>query len=114
MHIQRVILVLAAATACLTTPGARADTTPPTYDVAVHQFRDHQWADAYGRFMDLANRGDPDAARIALFMLRYGPTLYGAYWNAMPHEVRRWQLLAASGRGRSAPQFVPDLYLQDQ
>lgn len=114
MHFQRLMPVLAMAAACLGAPAVRADAVPSTYDVAIHQFRDGRWADAYGRFVALANNGDPDAARIALFMYRYGPTLHKAYWNAMPHEVQRWQQLAASGRARSAPQFVPDLYLDDQ
>lgn len=91
MHIHRETLVVAAAAACLAAPAARADATPYTPDAAVHRFHDGQWADA-----------------------SYGPTLHEACWNATPHEIRRWQQLAASGQGGTAPQFIPDLYLDDQ
>ncbi len=46
-----------------------------------------RWADAYGRFIALPNDGDRDVARIALFMYRYGPRLYGSHWDASPDEV---------------------------
>lgn len=113
MQMQRVILVLAMSMACLAGP-ARAAGVAYTYEEAVSRFREGRWADAYGRFMDLANKGDADAARISLFMLRYGPALHGARWHALPHEILRWQKLASSGQGRSWPQFVPALYADDQ
>ncbi|HEY0418764.1 MAG TPA: hypothetical protein VGC80_04525 [Acetobacteraceae bacterium] len=77
------------------------------YDEAVVQYQNGRWADAYGRFIALANEGDADAARTALFMLRYGPQLYNAHWDAMPSEVARWEKLAASTQGRSSPVFQP-------
>ena len=77
------------------------------YDAAVVQYQNGRWADAYGRFIALANDGDADAARTALFMLRYGPQLYNAHWDAMPSEVARWEKLAASAQGRSTPVFQP-------
>ncbi|HEY1227303.1 MAG TPA: hypothetical protein VGF26_08275 [Ramlibacter sp.] len=113
MQMQRVVLVLAMAAACVAAP-ARAAQPMYTYEEAVTRFRAGEWADAYGRFMDLANKGDADAARITLFMLRYGPQLHGSYWHALPHEVRRWQGLASSGVGRKSPEFAPALYADDQ
>jgi hypothetical protein len=113
MQMQRVVLVLAMAAACVAAP-ARAAAPGYTYEEAVSRFRAGDWADAYGRFMDLANKGDADAARISLFMLRYGPQFHGSYWHALPHEVRRWQRLASSSAGRKAPEFTPTLYADDQ
>lgn len=113
MPMHRPVLVLAMAAACLGAP-ARASEPMDTYDEAVSRFRSSDWADAYGRFMDLANKGDADAARITLFMLRYGPRLHGSYWHALPHEVRRWERLASSAAGRKSPEFVPAVYAEDQ
>ena len=113
MQMQRVVLVLAMAAACVGAP-ARAAQPLYTYEEAVSRFRAGDWADAYGRFMDLANKGDADAARISLFMLRYGPQLHGSYWHALPHEVRHWQRLASSRAGRKWPEFTPTLYAEEQ
>ena len=77
------------------------------FAAAIGKHKEGRWADAYGRLVDLANRGDPDAARVALFMLRYGPVLYGSHWDASTEEVEYWQNLTATGWGRSAPVFKP-------
>lgn len=113
MHKQRVVLALAMAAACVAAP-ARAAGPTYTYEEAVSRFRAGEWADAYGRFIALANEGDADAARISLFMLSYGPKLHGSQWHALPHEIRRWQQLAASAAGRKPPEFVPAVYVEDQ
>lgn len=60
---------------------------------AVLQYRAGRLADAYGRFLELANEGDPAAARIALFMHESGPLLYGRYWEATAKEIAAWRAL---------------------
>jgi hypothetical protein len=74
---------------------------------AVAQYQAGRYSAAYGRLTALANEGDVDAARIAIFMYRYGATLYGSHWDASPEELDDWRQLAASGRGRAAPAFQP-------
>lgn len=74
---------------------------------AVAQYRSGRFSAAYGQLTALANEGDVDAARIALFMHRYGATLYGSHWDASPEDLDDWRQLAASGRGRPAPVFQP-------
>ena len=48
------------------------------FQQAVQQYKAGRYSQAYGKFIALANHGDPDAAHIALFMHKYGPTLYGS------------------------------------
>ena len=59
-----------------------------------------RWSAAFGRFTTLANQGDPDAARVALFMHRHGPLLYGTWWDAEPDDLQYWAELSSNRRGR--------------
>lgn len=63
---------------------------------AVGEYREGRLSEAFGRFHELANAGDADAAAIALFMYRFGPMLYGRYWDATPQEVLEWERLQGS------------------
>ena len=80
---------------------------PDPFQEAARLYQQGRWSAAYGRFIRLANEGDRDAARIALFMHRYGPTLYGAYWDAQPDERAAWTELAAAPLGRTPAPFQP-------
>ena len=97
---------------CLTTaatPATAAVKDDWAFSEAVEQYQRGHWADTYGRFIELANDGDRDAARIALFMYRYGPRLYGSYWDASPDELDVWERLGTQGPKtfRAAPVFKP-------
>lgn len=70
------------------------------YQDAIRQYKDGRLAEAFGRFVALANNGDADAARIALFMHRFGPPLYGRYWDLSPQEAESWTHLVRSEKGR--------------
>jgi len=76
---------------------------------AVQQFKQGRRSHAFGMFIALANRGDIDAARIALFMHSYGPTLWGAHWEAGEEDVEYWTTLVrnSSSAGRPQPAFEP-------
>ncbi|HZY19042.1 MAG TPA: hypothetical protein VFE82_11210 [Ramlibacter sp.] len=106
MKAKHVALTLIA-TATLLASAWGAPGEPDPYQQAVVQHQRGEFAEAYGRFIALANAGDPDAARASLFMLRYGPDLYGSHWDAMPQEIARWESLAASAKGRPVPSFQP-------
>ena len=77
---------------------------------AVHQYKAGRYSEAYGKFIELANHGDSDAAHIALFMHKYGPTLYGSWWDADPTDLAQWSTLLRDKGGRLQPVFVPDPY----
>lgn len=77
---------------------------------AVQQYKAGRYSEAYGKFIALANHGDPDAAHIALFMHKYGPTLYGSWWDADPTDVAQWSTLIRDQGGRLQPVFVPGSY----
>ena len=57
------------------------------FDNALKLYRQAKFAAAYGRFSALADRGHPEAARIALFMLRYGSPLFGSAWSASQDQI---------------------------
>lgn len=80
------------------------------YAQAVQSFRAGRTSEAYGQFIELANRGDVDAARVALFMNGYGASLYGKHWDALPSEVAYWSTLvrnSSMAAGRQQPDFQP-------
>jgi hypothetical protein len=57
-----------------------------------------KWTQAFERFAALANRNHVDAARIAILMLRFGPSLYGDSWSATPIQIDHWLTLASRNR----------------
>ena len=63
---------------------------------ATELYRKGDFSAAYGRFRWLANGGDKAAARIALFMVANGETLYGSGWSSTPSEYAQWLLLVQS------------------
>jgi len=75
---------------------------------AVQFHKEGRHGPAFGLFIDLANRGDVDAARIALFMNQYGPMLYGKHWEAGREDVDYWTTLVrnSSPAGREQPDFT--------
>jgi hypothetical protein len=79
------------------------------YAEAVQSFRAGRTAEAFGRFIEMANRGDVDAARIALFLHSYGPVLFNKQWEADQRDVAYWnQLVRNSGTSaRPLPDFQP-------
>ena len=92
-----------------TVPAKAAANDDWAFNQAVEQYQRSRWSDAYGRFIALANNGDRDAARIALFMLRYGPRLYASHWDASPDEVEEWESLVNQSEKtfRATPVFKP-------
>jgi hypothetical protein len=86
------LLLCTHATAATTsTDAAKSDAA---FNEAMDQYRDSKWPGAYGRFAALADQGNPEAARIALLMLRYGSRLYGHNWGASQPQINRWMKLA--------------------
>lgn len=70
------------------------------FSEAARHYQTMRWSEAYGHFSRLANRGEADAARVALFMHQHGPQLYGSDWHASDEEVQAWTQLSAQARGR--------------
>jgi hypothetical protein len=104
---KKYLLLRALAALLLAAAPAFATTGDQEFGDAVASYRAVRYSDAYGRMMALANAGDPDAARIVLFMHQYGPTLYGSYWDLNPEEARQFAATAASSRTRRVVEFQP-------
>ncbi len=81
-----------AVAALLTSAAAFATAAPAAqlHALAVDAFRAGRFPEAYGRFVRLADQGDAEAARLALWMYRRGPTLFGREWDATPEQLERW------------------------
>jgi hypothetical protein len=62
----------------------------PTFATAAESLRAGRYAEAYGRFVTLADEGDVDAARIALVMHRFGPDVFGSAWDASVEQLAEW------------------------
>ncbi len=102
------VCLLAALSAPCASARPAGPNNDPAFQQAVAQYREGRLAAAYGRFVRLANQGDPDAARIALFMHRYGPVLFGNYWDAQVEEIEMWTELSSGPQGRPQPPYRPE------
>jgi hypothetical protein len=102
--------VAAVAASALTAAPARADTRPTwaeqAHAQAVLLFRQARFAEAYGRFILLADAGHGPSARHALWMCEQGPALFGKDWDCSPEQVADW----ARAGGVMAPAIGPRLY----
>lgn len=75
--------------------------TQDAFAEATRLYQSGRWAGAYGRFIELADRGDARAAHMALAMHREGPERYGAHWDATPQQLEAWELAS-----RDAPEAL--------
>lgn len=74
----------------------------PAYAEAVQEYRAGRWSSAFGRFITLANDGNVESARFALFMQLHGRALYGSDWDASEEDIELWSRMT----GTRAPQPV--------
>jgi hypothetical protein len=82
----------------LATTGLAAGTGDAQFDEALALYRQARWAGAFGRFCALADRGNADAADLALLMVRLGPQMHGSAWTASQPQIDRWLALTAKAR----------------
>ena len=69
-------------------------------DTAREAYQQGRWEAAYAAFSALADRGDAEAARIALLMHRHGQPLYRVALAARPEQRLQWQTAAATAGPR--------------
>lgn len=108
--VRRVLATVVAAVALgAAAPAGAAGFADREYADAVKTFRAGRTSEAYGQFVDLANRGDVDSARIALFLHQYGDPLFGKQWDVLPSDLAYWaSLVRNSGTSaRSTGNFAP-------
>ena len=70
--------------------GCAALAQDPAFVQAVQDHQAGHWSSAYARFFVLANSGNVEAARIALFMHRHGKLLYNSDWAASEDDLALW------------------------
>jgi len=73
---------------------AEAPRAPTLEHRANEAFHARRYAEAYGRFAELADEGHAPSAWMALLMVANGPMLFGGEWSATPGQLRRWNALA--------------------
>lgn len=90
-------------------PSGAANPADREYADAVHAFKIGRTSEAFGQFTALADRGDVDSARIALFLYSYGPALYAKHWDATPPQLAYWTSLVrnSGASGRAMDEFQP-------
>jgi hypothetical protein len=76
---------------------ANTKKTETAFEEAMTHYKQGKWSGAYGRFAALADHGHPEAARIALVMLRHGQEMYGSQWGASQPQINQWTKLAGQG-----------------
>lgn len=79
---------------------------PTSFDVAMDAYERCHWNDAFEACATLADRGDGEAARAALLMLRHGQALYRRDF-AVTSERRGAWLAALWGAARTASHAAP-------
>ena len=71
-------------------PSRAAPTDDDRFVGAMQLYHDCHYSAAYGRLAQLADGGHPEAARIALLMVRLGPQLYRNEWSATQNQIHHW------------------------
>ncbi|MEI8159248.1 MAG: hypothetical protein WCH60_20495 [Burkholderiales bacterium] len=93
-----VLAVLISASALLSAP-ARTQNIEVTVNTRFVEAMDFyqlgKWAKAYERLAALADNNHAGAARIALLMYRFSPSLYGVTSNASKEQAERWARIAS-------------------
>jgi hypothetical protein len=76
--------------------GGQAEAPPATVleQRAIEAFLARRFAEAYGRFAELADQGHAPSAWMALMLVSNGPAQFGADWSATPGQLQRWNALA--------------------
>lgn len=92
--VAAILLLCAVEAIATTTPATPVTSSDATFKQAMEQHKLGNWSHAYGRFSALADGGDAEAARIALFMLRHGSDMYGLEWGASQPQIDQWTKLA--------------------
>jgi hypothetical protein len=72
------------------------------FAAATQEYRAQHYASAYGRFVQLADQGHAEAARIAWMMYRSGPVLFGTQWYASTPQLNAWAALVVDAASRQA------------
>jgi hypothetical protein len=93
-------LALPLVLACVAMPAHAGE---QDFDGALQSYRSGRMADAYGRFLALGLKGDPDAARIALFLGENGELLHGAQWELNADDAAALRKVAQRPSLRQQP-----------
>lgn len=65
-------------------------TAAELHEQAVKLFSHARKAEAYGRFINLADAGHAPAAHLAMLMCQRGPELFGRDWDCSPEQLQDW------------------------
>lgn len=106
-RITRALAIVVALAGCMLAPRAQGAATAAQqlHAQAALSFQHGRYAEAYGRFMALADAGHAPAAEVALFMYANGRTLFGSQWDVSPDQLAEWARLV----GRPVPEMVAEV-----
>lgn len=72
--------------------------TAAAFDRAMDRFEHGEWSRAFAELVPLADRGDREAARIALLMAVRGPRLFGRSFATSSAQRKQWSEAASGDR----------------
>jgi hypothetical protein len=85
----------------LQTPASKAldtaelnDRQRDTLAYARAALKEKRYADAYGKFAQLADEGHGPSAEMAMAMVLHGRMLFDQEWSATPGQQRRWTAMS--------------------
>lgn len=76
---------------------AASQPTAAGFDQGLAMYEVGHYEPAFRLFARLADKGHPEAARLALQMWRYGPRLYRVAFTASASQVQHWETLWGCG-----------------
>lgn len=81
--------------------------TPTSFDAAMKAYERCHWDEAFEAFATLADRGDGEAARVALLMLRHGQALYRRDFAVTAERRGAWLAALAGAGARTGARAAP-------
>jgi hypothetical protein len=98
---RRVLVSVVVASLAWVALPACAGVDPSTqvlFEQALKSLHAGRSAEAYGRFILLADAGHVEAARYALWLYEQGPSRFGSQWDSSPAQLEAWAALAGRTR----------------
>lgn len=101
-HVTLAVLLSTVLAGAVSAQPVALPTAEQAFDAALAHYERSHWSEAYAALVVLADRGHPQAARMALDMWRFGRRLYGTTFVAAADQVARWtQLWGCDGDATS-------------
>lgn len=97
LSVALTLLLASASLQAQTSAMPSAPTLDQRFESAIVHYERNQWPQAFAAFVQLAELGHPEAARMALAMWRFGPKLHSQDFFATAQQVELWSRVWGCG-----------------